>query len=409
MTSGPHRVMIMVAPNGARVRTADNPATPITPAEIADAVVRCPIINDPQRELAELTDFDELRAHLASLRSLQTPSEPAAFSRGAIEFDGRLDLCKQGLGAQGAELILPELRGTPIRHVLLGTNAIGAAGLAAVAAAIGTGSTIETVYLGCNGITAESLPVLAKAVAGSSSVKALWLKRNPLGAEAAPALAEMIGASQLETIDLVATGITDEGFTPIAEAIVRSPTLRHVFLSGNSLTAAAIELLADWIGNPRAESIHLSANPLGDDGVRVLSEAVRRRTQPMNLSISSVGLTVGSAPYLGPIAVKARQLDLGRSSMAQAVGAVDNVLGDDGLDAIGAQFATCALHWLDVRRCGFTDAGARSLDDYLDGDHAVEQIEVGPGINRNIKADIRRRLRAATGSRPEMHVKSRYR
>lgn len=34
-------VMIMVAPNGARVQRKDNPAVPITPREIADDVVRC--------------------------------------------------------------------------------------------------------------------------------------------------------------------------------------------------------------------------------------------------------------------------------------------------------------------------------------------------------------------------------
>jgi uncharacterized protein (DUF849 family) len=34
-------VMIMVAPNGARALKKDNPATPITPREIAEDVIRC--------------------------------------------------------------------------------------------------------------------------------------------------------------------------------------------------------------------------------------------------------------------------------------------------------------------------------------------------------------------------------
>jgi 3-keto-5-aminohexanoate cleavage enzyme len=41
MSAAVQRVMIMVAPNGARLQKTDNPAMPITPAEIADAVVRC--------------------------------------------------------------------------------------------------------------------------------------------------------------------------------------------------------------------------------------------------------------------------------------------------------------------------------------------------------------------------------
>jgi 3-keto-5-aminohexanoate cleavage enzyme len=38
-TSAP--VMIMVAPNGARALKKDNPATPISPKEIAEEVIRC--------------------------------------------------------------------------------------------------------------------------------------------------------------------------------------------------------------------------------------------------------------------------------------------------------------------------------------------------------------------------------
>jgi hypothetical protein len=369
---------------------------------------RCPIIRNPDQELANLTEFNPLLAHLSELRATGAPLKPMEFARGTIQLDGRLDLCKQGLGSEGTTAVLSAVPGTPIRHLLLGTNAIGGSGLEAVASAIGQATTIETVYLGCNGITSETLPILTNAIV-SSSVRAVWLKRNPLGADAAPIVADMIDRSQLETLDLVATDLDDQSFEIIARSITRSLSLRHLFLSGNGLTAQSCHALAGWIAGSTSRSLHLSANPIGDEGVDALAEALQHCRFPFDLSISSIGLTDGSANALGRIVAKTERLDLGRSSMARAVGATDNIVGDDGLLVISSQFGQRVLRSLDIRHCGFTDVGATALINALDGDHAVEYLAVGPTINRKIKSAIRQRLHPPTGNRTEWHITSHYR
>jgi hypothetical protein len=371
--------------------------------------IRCPIIRDPGRGLAELKEFDQLRSHLETMRVNGTRLQSIEFGRGAIEPDGRLDLCKQGLGSEGATKILSELDGTPIRHVLLGTNAIGSDGLASLATATQGGSVIETIYLGCNGITAETLPLVTKAVTASSSVRAVWLKRNPLGPSAAPALTTMIEDSNLHTLDLVATGLTDQCFGSIAAAIGRSTTLRHLFLSGNSFTVRTCEALADWVCGPFSESLHISANPLANEGLKVLADALAARVVPMNLSLSSTGITHSSAAELARVSATTKYLDLGRSSMARAVGAIDNEIEDDGLAAIASGLQSGSLQWLDIRHGGFTDAGVIRLAHALQAHHSVEYLAIGPGINRKIKADVRSRLRPVTESRIDWHITSRYR
>jgi hypothetical protein len=369
---------------------------------------RCPIIRDPHQELAELFEFDQLREHLAILRSGIATLQPVEFPRGAIGADGRLDLCKQGLGAEGTKAVMADIAGTPIRHVLLGTNAIGSIGLNAVATAIVGTSTIESVYLGCNGITAETLPILTEAVVASSSVQAVWLKRNPLGPASASHLATMISESQLCVLDLVATGLSDQSFAILAPAIAGS-SLRHLFVSGNNLTPATCELLVDWISGPSCEGLHISANPIADDGVRILAEALEQRARPIDISIASVGVTAASASDLARVAAIARRLDIGRSSMARAVGAVDNVLGDKPLASLSSQFSTLALRSLDLRHCGASDVAAHALVSALHGAHSLEILTIGPNISRRLKAELRQLLCPPREEWSDWHITSRYR
>ncbi len=63
------------------------------------------------------------------------------FPLGALRPDGRVDLCKQGLGAPGVARLLPVATASPHAvHLLLGTNAIGDEGRAPSRAPSKTGT-----------------------------------------------------------------------------------------------------------------------------------------------------------------------------------------------------------------------------------------------------------------------------
>jgi hypothetical protein len=158
---------------------------------------------------------------LAPLVDWLARKEPAAttleFPRGTVLADGRLDLCKQALGPDGASRVLMALRGHPaIRAILFGTGAIGNQGAAAVAAALDDGVALDTVYLGCNRIDEAGVAVLGDAVA-RSAVDALWLKRNPLGVAGARRIAALItGGAPLRVLDLFNCELDDAGVALIA-------------------------------------------------------------------------------------------------------------------------------------------------------------------------------------------------
>ncbi|MFE0134900.1 ribonuclease inhibitor, partial [Streptomyces sp. NPDC059037] len=180
------------------------------------------VVPRPAAELEPLLDW---------LRGGRPAGERLDFAAGTVLPDGRLDLCKQSLGAEGAALVADALRGgsdaerpSPVRHLLLGTDGLGDEG-AAVAAATATGAKgVETLYLGCNGITAGGACRIADQLRASPQVvTGVWLKRNPLGPQGGTAATELIESVRtLRTLDLVQTGLDAAGTAVLADALLES-------------------------------------------------------------------------------------------------------------------------------------------------------------------------------------------
>ncbi len=198
----------------------------------------CPAVAVPA---VEPCDPGELSPLVDWLARGEPATETLAFPRGTVLADGRLDLCKQALGPDGAQRVLAALRGHPgIRSILLGTGAIGNQGAAAVAEALDGGARLDTVYLGCNRIDEAGVAVLGDAVA-RRGVDALWLKRNPLGVAGARRIAALVaGGAGPRVLDLFNCELDDPGVAIVAEALA-SPGSRveHVYLGGNAAGAPA--------------------------------------------------------------------------------------------------------------------------------------------------------------------------
>ena len=123
-----------------------------------DHTIHCPIKGPlpaptcPPAELAPL---------LEALEANQPASEPRRFPRGTLLPDGRLDLCKQGLGANGCRAVTGALAGnTFVRSLLLGTNGIGDAGLKHLEGL----TALEQLDLGGTKVTAAGIDALKKAL-----------------------------------------------------------------------------------------------------------------------------------------------------------------------------------------------------------------------------------------------------
>ncbi|WP_433048921.1 gala protein [Dactylosporangium sp. CS-033363] len=322
------------------------------------------------------------------LARLADPSDVAATERfplGTLQPDGRLDLCKQGLGADGVTRVLDRVVGSGHAvHLLLGTNGLGAPGTAALAASLAPGHGVRTLYLGCNAIDAGGAEPLFERLADDDTVTALWLKRNPLGDHGAAALAAMLRTNTaITTLDLVNTGIGGHGLGLLVDALAaRERPVARVFLGGNGLGPSAAPLLARLLAECGVSGLFLAANRLGDEGVaRVLSGLSRGGT---TLGLGGNGLT-DVAPLTARLSM-VDAVDLGRPLSLRVLGAKDNAIGDAGAFLLADALPGSPVRRLDLRHTGVRGRGAKRLLAAVEtGRTRLRRLTLGPDVPRRVK------------------------
>ncbi|MFE5140280.1 ribonuclease inhibitor [Streptomyces fagopyri] len=349
----------------------------------------------------------ELEPLLSWLRGGRPAGERLDFTAGTALPDGRLDLCKQGIGARGAALIAKALSegASPVRHLLLGTDGLGDEG--AVAAA-GGGADVETLYLGCNGITAGGACRIADQLRASPRVvTGVWLKRNPLGSGGGRAAAELVEAARsLRTLDLVQTGLDAVGAVVVADALLTAADngrrVERLFVGGNPLGAAGAEPLAELIVADAVDELYVSAARLGDSGALRLAAALERAPygRLTRLSVASNGIGAGAAARLVVAATTAgvSLLDLGRVRAAAVLGATDNRVDLAAAGAVADVLAGAEhrLAHLVLTHTGMRSREAHRLLDTAPRATTATRFVLGSGIATSVK----RRLAALSAHVP---------
>lgn len=342
--------------------------------------VRCPAIADPGAGLADPADFAPLLARLATAGEV---AGPEAFPRGTVQPDGRLDLCKQGLGpAQTARIVAAAVDSPLVRHLLLGTNGLGAEGARAVAGALRPGHHVETLYLGCNRIDPDGVDALATRLATDDTVRALWLKRNPVGDAGVARLAEALTANAaIRTLDLVNVGMTARGLRLLAAALAARPArLQRLYLGGNGFGPEAVPALGALIHAAGVREIYLAANRLGDAGATALAELADGVA--LTLGLGGNGLSPAGAAALARHLGAWTALDLARPPSERSLGATGNVVGDEGAYALANALGGARLQRLDLRRTEIGGRGARRLVTAVAGHPTMAYLGLNGGVPR---------------------------
>ena len=359
------------------------------PAVAVPTVVPC----DPA-ELQPLIDY---------LRAGEQPTEAVAFPRGTVLPDGRLDLCKQSIGPDGAQRVLEALGGTSIRSILFGTGAIGNDGARAVAAALDRGVELDTVYLGCNKIT--DVGPLAEAVE-RSKVDALWLKRNPLGESGGKRLAEVIAHGGPRVLDVYNCELGDAGVVAIAKALA-SPTCRveHVYLGGNAAAALAAEAIGELLATTtRLRSLQLSASRFADCSGPIARGLSHNRSLE-ELGLASCGLSPDGGRAVADALTrhpKLLRLDLAVAPSARALAELPNRIGDAGAPALADLIrANGPLAMVDLRENSITSRGAFPILEALHSNEHLVELHLHHRVARTIRRSIRARLDANAARAPK--------
>jgi Ran GTPase-activating protein (RanGAP) involved in mRNA processing and transport len=313
--------------------------------------VICPIQNS---EEALPYDFSEIEPLLSFLKENKESPVNQAFPRGTITSDGRLDLCKQALGAEGASFVAEALwNNRVIKSILLGTDSIGNAGAGKIAMLIQHNPVLETVYLGCNYIEKEGISELTQALKTNNNVKALWLKRNPVGTDGAKLIADMLRHNtSLRTLDLVNTLPGIEGLEAICKVLEdTNRTLERLYLGGNYLTSEAACLIAKVLKkNSSLKALMLSVNQFENSGASQLANALAENTSLEELGLASNGIEdAGIINILQSLINHPTlyHLDLGHSISTKVLGAKANKIAGEAIDQLKdfLQKNTSVLHF----------------------------------------------------------------
>ncbi|WP_329332529.1 ribonuclease inhibitor [Streptomyces sp. NBC_00663] len=362
------------------------------------------VVPRPVAELGPLLDW---------LRAGRPAGERLDFPAGTALPDGRLDLCKQELGPEGASLVAEALGEgpTPVRHLLLGTDGLGDAGAEVVAGA-GASAEVETLYLGCNGITAGGACRIADQLRASpQAVTGVWLKRNPLGSGGGRAAAELIeSARSLRTLDLVQTGLDATGAVVLADALLAAVDngrrIERLFVGGNPLGEAGAEALGAVVAAGAIDELYVSAARLGDAGALRLVDALGRAPygRLTRLAVASNGIGPQAAARLVTAATAAgvTLLDLGRVRAAAVLGAADNRIDLTAAGTIADALATAEhrLTHLVLTHTGMRSREAHRLLDTAPRAATATRFVLGQGI----AASVKRRLEAHSAHLPRPAV-----
>ena len=157
---------------------------------------------------------------------------------------------------------------------------------------------IETESVVFEGIkfTYFDVEVLMYFIAANASLKKLKLLSNKLdfaGLELVNKQLEMKSWPHIEVLDISFNYIEIPGLRSLVAALLKTPSLTKLKLSGCKIYATGAEILAEYISSPvqRLLSLDLSFNAVQTEGAEVLAEAIKvnKTLQELNLRQNQIG------------------------------------------------------------------------------------------------------------------------
>lgn len=271
------------------------------------------------------------------------------FKRGAYYPDGRIDMCKQVVGAPWIGDLMDSIKDNPnVIHFLLGNNIIDYAGAQAIANFIKNGqnnkSKIRTWYIAGNRLDSGGISLIARALKKDKYANSLWLKRNPLMPEGVKYISEMLMENKkLEILDLHNTAVLDEGCGYLFNSLKQNNTLKLLYMDANGISPKGIEHVCDYfdyLTNNNLEgisSLWIGMNRIDDEGACMLARSLKNYKYLERISLNSNRITaVGVKALSGALVDHTNliMLDLGLYKSTSDMGELPNKMGNEGAEYI---------------------------------------------------------------------------
>lgn len=337
-------------------------------------------------DVAPLEDLKPVFQHLESGTGAPESLPRMEFTRGALDCEGRMDMCKQVVADRHIGALVDSVQhNANVQHFLLGNNIVGDAGAAHIARLVSnpqTGESIQTLYLAGNCIGTSGSASLADALRDNHTVKSLWLKRNPLHLEGVQHLASMLETNaSLETLDLANTGLFDEGIAVLFASLRKNTTLRTLYIDANGITPAGARHIAAYFEFLKSEGrvgltgLFASINRLGDEGAKLIAEGVKGYEHLVRLELSSNRIQQRGLEAILEVASglpSLRYLGVGFYKSTTDLGELPNYFDGNGADLI-ADFLrhNQTLQVLDLRDTNLRPGGLELIVEALESNHSL--------------------------------------
>ncbi|KAK6498840.1 hypothetical protein TWF481_011412 [Arthrobotrys musiformis] len=307
------------------------------------------------------------------------------FKRGVVYSDRRMDLCKMVVGPSISQLMESLESNTFIEHFLLGNNIIGPDGAHAIAKFLQKRpEAMRTWYLAGNCIDTESFRILVDAMSNSKVIENVWLKRNPLGPDSHESLFKLLSQlPRLRTLDLDQTALGDECLAKVFEKLsdhysdflpIATPSPLHsLYLNGVGILPAkagemsAINYISKFISQQTCQltSLYMSNNLLGDSGLKVLAEGLKKNTSIERLSLQSIGAsTPGVIALFEALAghPSIRMIDVGQSYATMDLKMQFNWIEDEVVESAKNLIESSeSLRYLDLGYANMSQAALNTI------------------------------------------------
>jgi Ran GTPase-activating protein (RanGAP) involved in mRNA processing and transport len=314
--------------------------------EMLDSSPGDPVLH-PEPMPVNVPPLDDFKPFFCHMRSKAArPADQIEFKRGVFYSDGRIDMCKQVVGPPWISKLMDSIAtNEEVTHFLLGNNIIGMEGASAISNFITLRNpAIETWYLAGNRLDANGITIIAEALKGNQHAKALWLKRNPLMVNGVKAVADMLTQNdQIEILDLDNTGMMDEGCEYLFDKLLQNQSLRLLYMDANNITPRGCRAIAKYFKALKQQnrtgltSLFMGMNPLKDEGVCILAEALRGYAPLERLTLSSTRMTGDGLAFLLDSICQAPNLimlDVGHYKSTADMKELPNCVGLKGAEAI---------------------------------------------------------------------------
>ena len=224
--------------------------------------------------------------------------------------------------------------------------------------------------------------MICDALATDTKVKALWLKRNPILASGAKWIGSLLTTNNcLQTLDLLNTGLLDEGCQILFEALKVNQTLKHLYLDTNGLTVKSGQTIrAHFESNKnKLESLYLSCNSLGDAGTCEIAAGLKydRYLQRLGLASNCIGFD-GTRELVDALIdhPSLLHLNLGFMKATVLLGGLDNVIGDQGAAEISRLIRqNHRIRSIDLTFNGISQRGLLQLKDALETNQTLTTLK----------------------------------